>query len=229
MQQIDDGGGKCDSKCLEHLNKNKNKGKNKDKGKGGGKPLSAPYRPPLNHTFPVMGDADLYSFSFSIGGGPWFFTFSTDIVVNEYEAEGFISYGLGPGLFGDKLPGFQDLNDFDSMVMTPQVSATFWRGAIWGKAVGVDARNYQGTAVQTGGSVGPGSVEYFSSVAQKGPLKGMPDGQVQGFAVGAGSGPLPIPAEAHANYANAIPVKELSNLANTFCQTFGCGRLRPQP
>ena len=198
--------------------------RNKDRGSGAEQPR---LKPAANWNPPLYGDADFYSFSVSIGAGPWFFTASTDFVVNAYEVEGFLSYGLGPGLGGDKLPGFQGLNDFGSALMTPQVSGTFWRGVIWGDAIAADARNYRGTAFQTGGSLGPGSVEYFSSVAQDGPLNGMMDRQVEGVAVGISGGPLPIPGEVHANYANAIPVKEFTNLAKAFCGAFGCGRLRP--
>jgi hypothetical protein len=175
-------------------------------------------------TFSNMGDADLYSFSYMAGVGPWFVTWSIDIVTNEKEAGAFFTYGVGPGFHGEKLPGFGNLNDFDWTFVTPQAGVTLWRGAMWGDSIKESVKAYSGPAFQAGGSGGApfsGGIEYFSSVD---PREGMINREVEGIATGIGVGPQPV--ELHANYVNAYYLPEFSELVNVVCKNIGCGRMK---
>jgi len=161
-----------------------------------------------------QSDADLYSYSFSAGVGPWFVTRSIDILITHNNQLGvFTTSGYGPG-FGifDSTPWnykYADFNDYKGTFMTPQLGGTFWVGKVHGESLIQDVINYEGVALQGGGGGGPFSYETFSSTNKD---TKMADGKIWGEAIGVGVSMQP--AEVHVNYSNATYRPTLSNIAS---------------
>jgi hypothetical protein len=161
-----------------------------------------------------QSDADLYSYSFSAGVGPWFVTKSVDIVITNNNQLGvFTTSGYGPG-FGifDSTPWnykYADFNNYKSTFMSPQLGGTLWVGKVYGKSLIQDVRNYQGVALQGGFSLGKISFETFSSANDK---TKMADGNIRGEALGYGESVQP--AEVHVNYSNASYRPTFSSVAS---------------
>jgi hypothetical protein len=159
-------------------------------------------------------DADLFSYSFSAGVGPWFVTGSIDIVITRNDQLGvFTTSGYGPGLgIFDSTPWsykYADFNDYKGTFMTPQLGGTLWAGGVHGKDLLTDVRKYEGVALQTGGGGGIFSYERFSSANTDTKVA---DGNIWGEAVGIGRSVQP--AEIHVNYSNATYRPTLSSVAS---------------
>jgi RHS repeat-associated protein len=137
MQQIDDGGGKCDAKCLENLNKNKNKGKNKDKIRRQPGPRST-----LVYDFQTFPEI------------PW----STNVKpIDSGQMQGFCYRNYGPdvecGRFPTRINTPSEINlRIDAMGI--RIEASGW--IVKGGDVNVDWL-YFGTSHETGLFLSPGS------------------------------------------------------------------------
>jgi RHS repeat-associated protein len=164
-----------------------------------------------------QSDAHIYSVSGTLGFGSFFTTLGIDIVSNDNEVGAFFTYGPGPSSYGESTPGFGELNDYESTVVSPQLGGTIWGGSLYGESVGQDVENYSGYALQGGGSVGIFSAETFSSVD---PQTGMVDLNIVGEVYGIGASVQPV-GEVHVTYVKSEYIPWASNALTSLCRFLG--------
>jgi RHS repeat-associated protein len=144
-------------------------------------------------------DATLFSLSGTVGFGNMFYTAGIDIVSTPNRIGVFTVSGAGSTTGGSFVSGADYSVPEEDAFVTPQLSGSALYGNLYGDSLTIDVQNYDGTAIVAGGSIGPGTVEYISSVSEK---TGLPNSTYKGIIGGPSFGLQPV--EVHSFYTNAI-------------------------
>ncbi len=164
---------------------------------------------------------DAYYSALNVTAG-WFHLYASwsfDLVITDRQIAVFSVFSLGPGFNPNEIPGSIRQERMDASLVSPQIGATLFGGALWGnvlKEVGVET--YQGPSEIFGGGLQPESLlgglgvagEYFRSVDR---WSGEPNGDITGVGGGISAG-SPFAAVQHI-FADAKYQSELSYFATT--------------